>query len=134
MAAFIADLQPEIDYVLLADLHVIRQSLAIRHLTPAALVEAKLSLDQIAPVLDQPIDAVVRPAAFLIRRERDDDVAVRAKSFLLVADEIRDPQRGLGLVVRGAAAIEEAGAFVKLERIHAPVIPARLHHVGMGQQ
>ena len=68
-------------------------------LAPSAFVEAQLGVDQVALVLEQPLDAVVRSAALFVGRERDDDVAIGLEPFALVANEVRDPDRRLRLVV-----------------------------------
>ena len=108
--------------------------LAADGLAPSAFVQAELGVDQLALVLQQPLDAVVRPAAFLVRRERDDDVAIGLEAFALVANQVRDPDRRLRLVVAGAAAVEVAVLLGERERIHAPVFALRFHDVGVREQ
>ena len=111
VAALVRHLQPVVDDVLFAHLHVVRDPLAGDRLAPSALVEAELGVDQIALVLQQPDDAVVGAAALFVGGERDDDVAVRLEAFTLVANQVGDPDRRLRLVVAGAAAVEVAVAL-----------------------
>ena len=85
-------------------------------------------------VLDQPLDAVVRAAAFFVGGERHDDVAVRPVSFPLVANQVGDPDGRLGFVVGGATAVEISILFDESKRIHAPVFPLGLDHIGVGQK
>ena len=134
MPSFVADLQTEIDHVLFADLEVIRDLLAAGAFAPAALVEAELGVDHFALVLNQPLYAVEGTASLFVGRERDDDVAVRLEAFAAVTDEIRDPDRSLGLVVAGAAAVKVAIALDELERVHAPVFAFGFHNVGVRQK
>jgi hypothetical protein len=94
--------------VLLADLDEIGQPLSVPHLAPAALVEAQLGVDQLPPVREQPGDSVVGAAAFLVGGQRQDEIARRTKALPLQADQARDPDCGLRLVVAGPAAVEVA--------------------------
>ena len=56
---------------------VVRDSLASRPISPQPpSFRQKLGVDQLALVLQQPVDAVVGAAAFFVGGERDDDVAV----------------------------------------------------------
>jgi hypothetical protein len=59
-------------------------------------------------VLQQPIDAVIGTTAFFVCRERHEEVAIGGEALPLVADEIGDPDRRLGLVVTRASAVEVA--------------------------
>src|SRR5258707_7268552 len=77
---------------------------------------------------------MVRTAAFFIRGQCDDDVAIRLESLAFVADQIRDPHRRLRLVVAGAAPVEIAVLLDELERIRAPVLALRLDHIRVGKQ
>ncbi len=58
--------------------------LAINDFAPAAFVETKLRVDQIAMIFDEPVDTVERAAAFFVSGERDDEVAVGDEAFLFV--------------------------------------------------
>jgi hypothetical protein len=49
-------------------------------------------------------------------------------------NEIGDPDGGLGFVVAGAAAVEEAVFFVELEGIHGPVFALGFDDVGVGEE
>ena len=134
MTTFVPHLEMVIDDVFLAHLHIVRQPLSADRLSPAAFVQAELGVDQLALVLQQPLDPVVGPAAFLVGRERNDDVAIGPEPFALVPDQVRDPHRRLRLVVAGSAAVEVAVALGQRERIHAPVFAFRFHDIGMRQQ
>ena len=56
---------------------------------------------------EQPIDAVIGPSTLLVGGESVNEVAVGLKFLTLVADQSRDPDRGLGFVVGSAATGEE---------------------------
>jgi len=74
-------------------------------------------------VLDQPVDAI-RFAAFLVRREREDDVAIGTEAFAVQAQE-RFHQDSVGLLhVLGAAAVVVAVFGYKLEGVGGPVAAA----------
>ncbi len=107
VAALIANYEAEIENVFFADLKIVRYFLAVRRLAPSTFVERELSVDQIAMILKQPVDAVVGTTAFLVGGERDDDVAIRLEAFTLVANEVGDPDRCLRFVVASAATIED---------------------------
>src|SRR2546421_11281422 len=83
---------------------------------------------------NEPVHSVEGPAAFFVSGEGDDDVAVGLERFLLVLNQVGDPDGGLGLVVAGAAAVEIAVAFIELKGIHAPVFVLGFDDVGMGEQ
>src|SRR5437763_14354607 len=83
---------------------------------------------------NEPVLSVEGPAAFFVSGEGDDDVAVGLEPFLLVLNQVGDPDGGLGFVVAGAAAVEIAVAFVELEGIHAPVFALGFDDVDMGEQ
>ena len=101
---------------------------------PAALVQRQFRVDQFAMILEQPIDAVVGAAAFFVGGERHDDVAVGLETLSLVANQVRDPDGRLRLVVAGAASVEEAVLFGELKRIHAPVFALGFDNVGVGEE
>ena len=113
VSALVAHLEAVVDDVLLAHLDVVRELRAVDRLAPAAFVQANSASIELALVLQQPLDAVVRAAAFLVGGERDDDVAVGLEAFALVANEIRDPDGRLRLVVARAAAVEVAVLLVE---------------------
>src|SRR6185436_2433164 len=54
--------------------------------------------------------------------------------FLLVPDEVRDPDRGLRLVVPGAAPVEIAVLLQQREGIDAPVFALRFDHVEVREE
>ena len=134
VSALVVHLEPVVDDVLLAHLEIVGDARAGDRFAPAALVQTEVGVDQIALVLEQPLDAVERAAAFLVGRERDDDIAIRLESLTLVPNQIRDPDRGLRLVVADAAAVEVAVLLGERERIHAPVFALRLDDVGVREQ
>src|SRR4029077_4759921 len=85
-------------------------------------------------VLDQPVDAVVRTAAFLIGGERHNDVAVRLEPLSPVADQICDPDSGLRLVVSGSAPVKKALLLNELKWVRAPVLAPGFDHIGMREK
>jgi hypothetical protein len=101
----------------------------------AALVDAKLGVNQPAVLLQQKLRAV-EVAALLVGRQRDDEVALGPEVLLPVADEVGDEDGGHRLVVAGAAAVEVAFALGELEGVETlrPVLPAGLDHVDVGEQ
>ena len=116
MSALVRRFEREVHVHLLARLDAIRDAASRFRLTAAALVEAVLRIDERALIRDQPLDTVV-VAAFLIRREREDDVAIGHESLLLHAQEVGDEDRGHRLVVGRASAIVVTVLFDELERI-----------------
>jgi hypothetical protein len=134
VAALVVHLEAIVDHVLLAELHVVRDRFAGDGLAPAAFIQGVLGVDETALVLEEPLDAVERTAAFLVGGERNDEVAVRLEPFALEANEIGDPDRGLGLIVACAAAVEVAVLLDEGERVHAPVFALRLDDVRVGEQ
>src|SRR5690349_14134475 len=108
--------------------------LAANHFAPAAFVEGKIRVDQIAAIGEEPVDAVEGPAPLFISGKRNDDVAVRLESFLFVLNQVGDPDGGLGFVVAGAATVKIAVAFDELKRIHAPIFALGFHDVAVGEQ
>ena len=97
VAALIPNLEAEGEHVFLAHLNVVGDFLAAGFFTPAAFINGEVGVDQFAMVLEQPVDSVVRSAAFFIGGEGDDDVAVRLKAFALVADQVGDPDGACAL-------------------------------------
>jgi hypothetical protein len=84
VAALVGDLQIEIAIQLLGGLHGIEQLLAAALAPAAAFVEPELGFDQLAVIVDQPRDAVV-VAALFVRRQRQDDVALRLQATKIAA-------------------------------------------------
>ena len=87
-------------------------------------------------MLQQPLHAVLEVRSFLVRRERQDDVAPRCPALPLPADEIRGEDGGTILDVLRPAAVEIAVAFRQSEWIEArgPVLGTRLDDIEMGQE
>ena len=134
VAAFVADFETEIHDVFFADLQIVGDMFSIDGFAPATFIETKFRVDQIAMILDEPVDAVERTAAFFIGGEGDDEVAVGNESFLFVLNQIGDPDGGLGFVVAGAAAIEVTVLFEELKGIDGPVFALGFNDVNMGKQ
>src|SRR6185436_4460329 len=95
------------DVYLLAGADAVVQPLAVLQAPAAAFIERKGGIDEVFVLGQKPRHAIVR-AGLLVRGEGDDDVAARNPSFLLVADQVGDPDGGHGLVVAGAAAVKVA--------------------------
>ena len=121
-------------YPLLGSLNIVRDTLAVHHLAFAAFIEAEFGIDQFAMILEQPVDAVVRPAAFFVGGERHDDVAIGFVALALVANQIGNPDGRLRFVVCGAAAVVVAVLFGERERIQAPVFALGFDDIGVRQQ
>src|SRR5947207_11676938 len=58
VAALVAHFKAKIDDVLFGDLKIVGDMLAANHFAPAAFVEGKFRVDQIAVIGDEPVDAV----------------------------------------------------------------------------
>src|SRR6266403_3264971 len=85
-------------------------------------------------ILEQPFDAAVRAAALFVGGEGDDDVAVGLESFLLVANQIGNPQGGLRLVVTRTASVKKTVLLYQLKRLHGPVFAFGFDDIGMGEK
>src|ERR1700689_361521 len=85
-------------------------------------------------IFDEPVDAAVGAAAFFVGGEGDDDVAVGLEAFLLVLDQVGDPDGGLRFVVTGAAAVEVAVFFGEDEGIERPVFAFGFNNVGVSEE
>src|ERR1700674_372633 len=92
---------------LLAGLDAVPDRLAVLESDAAALVQREFGIDQVAMVLEQPLDAeAIAVQNFLVGLERNDDIAVWLVALLLVANKIVDKGRRHVLVVAAAAGIE----------------------------
>src|SRR5437762_2456785 len=129
----VPDLETKTLIYLLARLDRVQQILPVLDQAFAALVQRKFRIDQIAMILDNPVDAIV-VAGFFIGRECDDQVAIGHVAFLLKANERRDPYGSHGLVVGTAAAVEVTVFFGELERIQRPILTQRLNNVEMREE
>src|ERR1700719_5122367 len=107
--------------------------IALPHLASPALVECELGIDKIAMVLDQPVEPVVRAAAFFISGERDDDIAIWLVAFALITDQVRRPGGHLRFVVGSAAAVVISVFFGEDKRIQARVFPLRFDDIGVSK-
>jgi hypothetical protein len=85
-------------------------------------------------IFDEPLDAAVRTAAFFIGCERDDDVAVGLKPFLLIANQVGNPQGGLCLVVTRAPAVKITLLLGELKRLQGPVFALGFNDIGMREK
>src|SRR3954471_13778406 len=99
----------------------------------AAFIDGKRRVDEIAVLLHQPFRAV-RVATFLICREREDDVAGWLEPLLLIANQIRDEDRGHRLIVAGASAEEVAVLLVEREWVAWPVATERGDHIQVREE
>ena len=104
VAAFAFHFQQEALINLFARLHGIEKLLATTHRTATAFVQAIVRLKQAAMIFDEPVYAV-ESAAFFVRRQCDDDVAVWRKAFLFEANQIRHKKRRHRFVIRRAAPV-----------------------------
>ena len=104
--------------------------------SPLSVLMRVFGIDQIASMLQQPLHAVLEVRSFLVRRERQDNVAPRCPALALPADEIRGEDGGTILDVLRPAAVEIAVAFRQSEWIEArgPVLGTRLDDIEMGQE
>ena len=88
---------------------------------------------ELAMILDEPIDAV-ELSALLIRRQRQDQVAVERHAFALEPNHVGDEMRGHRLVVGGATPVEVAVLLEEGERIDRPVFALGLDDIEVGEQ
>src|SRR5258708_10900223 len=58
VSAFVPHLKTEIDDVFFADLEIVGDFLALGFFTPAAFVEGEFGIDEIAMILEEPVDAI----------------------------------------------------------------------------
>src|SRR5712671_1331739 len=135
VAALVFHVELKIQHDFLAGLDAVPDRLAVLQSDAAALVQCEFGIDQIAMVLEQPLDPQrVTVKDFLVGLERQDDVAIGPVAFLLVANEIGDKGRRHVFVVARAAGIEIAVLLRQLERLARPVLAAGRHDVEMRHQ
>ena len=77
VAARVDHLELEILVDLLARLHLVGQVLAFPYRAAAAFIDRQLGVDQVAVILDEPVDAV-ELTAFLVGGQRQNQIAARA--------------------------------------------------------
>ena len=116
MSAAIGDAERDIREHLLRGLHDVEERLAVAGHAAPTLVQHDTGIDQIAMVLDQPLDAVGR-ATFLVRRERDDDVAIGNVPFTLQTKDVGGEDRRHRLIVGRPATVVVAVLFREYEGI-----------------
>src|ERR1039458_8555595 len=98
MATRILNSELEIGIQLLSGFHLDVDRLSLLGQDAAGIgIQNEASLDQIAVVLQQPVDAVERPTLF-ISGESKDDIAIRMEAFPLEPDQ-RDHQDGVVLQI-----------------------------------
>ena len=68
MTALVVHLEPVVDDVLLAHLDVVRERVPSTDSPHPPSFKQQLGVDQVAFVLEQPLNAVERAAAFFVRR------------------------------------------------------------------
>src|SRR5450755_1420681 len=100
-------------------------------ITVDALRESKLCIDGVTRVCGEPTGAVQRAVGLFPAGQCHLDRAFGFVMFLSIADQIIDPNRGLGLHVARAAAIEVAVLLDQCERIARPILPLGLNHIDM---
>src|SRR3954469_6867392 len=117
MAALVPYFQKEADRDLFRGLNAVADRLAVLQADAAAFVERELGVDQIAMVLQQPLDAeFVTIEDFLVGLKRQDDIAVGLVTLLLVADHVGDEGRRHEFVVASTASVVIAVFLDQLER------------------
>jgi len=118
-----------------ARLNAVTNRLAILQSDRTTLIECKFSVDQIAVVLQQPLNPQgITVEDFLIGLQRNDNVSIRLVALLHVADQVRNKGRRHELVIGRAASIEITVLLDQLERINRPVLASRLNHIEMREQ
>ncbi len=129
VAAGIGYLQLKIGVELFGGVHRDDHGLAVAGVDAAAIgIENVLGVDQIAMILQQPIDAIGF-AAFFVGGEREDDVAIRPVIFLLEANQRGDEDGVAAFHVLRAAAVEVAVLLDEFEGVDGPVFAAGFDHV-----
>ena len=119
---------------LLGGLHVERGHLSAAQLTPTRIdVDRVVGRHELAPVLEQPRDTI-DGSAFLVGRQRQNQVAVGHPLFLSQADECRHERRRPAFLILRAAAVEVAVLLVEHERVHRPVFTLRRDDIEMGDE
>src|SRR5262249_10796918 len=134
--AAVLHIKLEVNVVLLAGLQSQQSALAFLDDKIAGIrVDAILCVNELAMVLEQPLDAV-RFAAFFVGGKGKDQVARRDPAFALEANKAREQQRVTVFYVAGAAPVEVASGFGELEGIEVrrPILLERLHHVEVTEE
>src|ERR1700739_2897702 len=122
MTAWIRYAQLKIGVKFFARLHVDVHRLSLyRGYSSRVGVEYELGVDQIAMVLQQPIDAV-RFSTLFISGQRENKIAIRAVLLLMKSYEGGDQDGIVHLHVLRTTAIEIAVFFDKLEGIGGPIL------------
>ena len=85
-------------------------------------------------ILEKPVDSVVRAAALLICRKRHNNVTVGLESFLLVLNQVCNPDSGLRLVIASSTTVEIAVLFGELKRIDRPVLALGFDNINVGKK
>jgi hypothetical protein len=98
VAAAIFDIELIAQRDLLADLDAVPDRLAVLQSDAAALIQREFRIDQVAVILDQPLDAeLIAIEDLLVGLERNNDVALRLVALVLVADQVGDKEAAMYL-------------------------------------
>jgi hypothetical protein len=134
MPALVGDFELITQIDLFGSLHGQVDGLAVLDVAAAGIgVHAKLSVDQVAMLLDEPIHTVGR-AAFLVGGKGEDEIARGFELFALDAQEGGDECGVVAFHVGGAASVEVAVLFTKDEGVRGPVGAAGLNDVEVSQE
>ena len=134
MSAGVGDFEFETQVDLFGGLHRHVDGLAVLDVAAAGIgVDAELGVDEIAMLLDQPIDAV-GGAAFLVGGEGEDEIARGLELFALHAQEGSDEGGVVAFHVGGAASVEVAVLLAEDEGVEGPVVAARFDDVEVSEE
>ena len=108
VSARVGHFQPVVLRKLLAGLDLQGDAVSLRvQLAPGAFVDGELRVDEILPVLCEPLRAVERTAGFFAAGERELQRSARFVVLLAVTHQRIDPDRRFSFVVERAARVEE---------------------------
>ena len=103
-------------------------------LATRSLIDRKRRVDEVAPVLSEPLGAVQGASGLFTAGEREFQCAPRPVILFTQAHQRVDPDRTFGLVVHGPARVEIAVLLHERERFARPVFALRLDHIKVRQQ
>ena len=98
-----------------------------------ALGDRECGIDLVAGMLGEPAGTVQGAARFLAAGQGELDCSGRPEALLPVANQVVDPDGGLGLHIGHATGVEVAVFFDELERVPRPVLAFGLDHVDMSE-
>src|ERR1700680_2906361 len=111
-----------------------RDAMALRvKVTVDAFGQGKLCVNNIARVLGQPASAVQRTVGLFPAGQGYLDRALGLVALLAVADQIIDPNRGLGLHIARSASIEVSIFLDQVEGIARHILPLSLDHIDVSK-